>query len=100
MPWFVVPFVAMALFRTTGDLGGAPFGGLLAAGSWKSVISSVSWLSGWCLAVAMASVGVGTDVGRMRSLGWKPLGVGLCAGFTVGAVSAASIHLLRWWGLL
>jgi uncharacterized integral membrane protein (TIGR00698 family) len=100
IPWFVVAFVAMALLRTAGDLSEAPFGGLLVAETWKQIISSVSWVSGWCLAVAMASVGLGTDVGRMRSLGWKPLGVGLCAAFTVGAVSAASIHLLRWWRLI
>jgi uncharacterized integral membrane protein (TIGR00698 family) len=100
IPWFVVAFVAMALLRTAGDLGAAPFGGLLAPETWKELIGSVSWVSGWCLALAMASVGLGTDVVRMRSLGWKPLGVGLCAAFTVGAVSAASIHLLRWWKLI
>ena len=100
IPWFVVAFLGMALLRTAGDLSAEPFGGLLAAETWTRMIGSVSWISGWCLAVAMASVGLGTDVVRMRSLGWKPLGVGLCAAFTVGAVSAASIHLLRWWGLL
>ncbi len=100
VPWFVVAFVGMALLRTAGDLGSEPFGGAIASQTWAQVISSVSWISGWCLAVAMASVGLGTDVGRMRSLGWKPLGVGLSAAVTVGAVSVLSIHLLRAWGLL
>ena len=42
----------------------------------------------------MASVGLGTHLKRLRGLGLKPLGVGLAAALTVGAVSAALIYAL------
>jgi uncharacterized membrane protein YadS len=44
--------------------------------------------------MAMASVGLGTNVKRLRSLGLKPVTTGLAAALIVGAVSAALIHLL------
>jgi len=47
--------------------------------------------------VAMASVGLGTNLKRLRSLGVKPLGVGLVAALTVGGVSAVLIHVLAPW---
>jgi uncharacterized membrane protein YadS len=36
----------------------------------------------------MASVGLGTHLGRLRKLGFRPLLVGLVAALTVGTVSA------------
>ena len=97
VPLFVFGFVAMALLRTVGDLGEAPFAGLLSAAQWTAGIGFLSTLSAWCLTVAMASVGLGTNLKRLRSLGLKPLGVGLAAALTVGVVSAGLIHLLASW---
>ncbi|MDJ0852643.1 MAG: putative sulfate exporter family transporter [Myxococcota bacterium] len=97
VPLFVFGFVAMALLRTVGDLGDAPFGGLLSASQWSSAIASLSTLSAWCLTVAMASVGLGTNLKRLRSLGLKPLGVGLAAALSVGLMSTLLIHLLASW---
>jgi len=88
VPVFVFGFVAMTLLRTVGDAGGAePFGGLLSAGQWERVISGVSSVSTWLLAIAMAAVGLGTHLGRLRKLGLRPLLVGLVAALTVGTVS-------------
>jgi uncharacterized membrane protein YadS len=78
----------MALLRTLGDVGEAPFGGLLSRESWQSVIDFTSDASSWLLAIAMAAVGLGTHLGRLRKLGMKPLLVGLIAALTVGSVSA------------
>ncbi len=97
VPVFVFGFVAMALLRTIGDLGEAPFAGLLTGAQWTAGIGFVSALSAWCLTVAMASVGLGTNLRRLRSLGLKPLGVGLAAALTVGGVSAGLIHVLASW---
>ena len=80
--------------RTLGDLGAAPFGGLLSVEQWDGWIKSASSVSTWCLAVAMASVGLGTNLRRLQTLGLKPLGVGLAAALSVGVVSAGLIHLL------
>jgi uncharacterized integral membrane protein (TIGR00698 family) len=88
VPFFVLGFVGMALLRTLGDVGEAPFGGLLSRESWQSVIDFTSDASSWLLAIAMAAVGLGTHLGRLRKLGTKPLLVGLIAALTVGSVSA------------
>lgn len=42
----------------------------------------------------MASVGLGTNLRRLRTLGLKPLGVGLVAALSVGVVSAGLIRFL------
>jgi uncharacterized integral membrane protein (TIGR00698 family) len=97
LPLFVFGFVAMALVRTIGDLGAVPFGGLVSLDQWESLIHSVSRMSTWCLTIAMASVGLGTSLRRLRKLGLKPLGVGLAAALTVGVVSASLIHVLKPW---
>jgi uncharacterized integral membrane protein (TIGR00698 family) len=92
VPLFVFGFVGMALLRTLGDLGREPFGGLLSREDWNAAIESVAAIAGWCLAMAMASVGLGTHLRRLRSLGLRPLAAGLSAALAVGAVSAALIQ--------
>jgi uncharacterized membrane protein YadS len=72
-------------------MGDVPFGGLLSSASWEFVLGSASTLSAWCLTVAMASVGLGTQISRLRGLGLRPLGVGLVAALVVGALSAGLI---------
>ncbi len=94
VPLFVFGFLSLAIVRTVGDLGAAPFGGLLSAEQWSTWIESASTVSNWCLAVAMASVGLGTNLRRLRTLGLKPLGVGLVAALSVGVVSAGLIRFL------
>ncbi len=94
IPLFIFGFVAMALLRTIGDLGDAPFAGLLSESQWKSSIAFVTELSSWCLTMAMASVGLGTNLKRLRRIGLKPLAAGLAAAVIVGGVAAGLIHLL------
>jgi uncharacterized integral membrane protein (TIGR00698 family) len=94
VPMFVFAFVAMALLRTLGDLGEAPFGGLLSAADWQATIAALSDASAWCLTIAMASVGLGTNLRRLRALGLKPLAVGLAAALVVGGVSTLAIFLM------
>ncbi len=94
IPIFVLGFIGMACLRSLGDMGSAPLGGLLSASSWQSVIESASGLSAWCLTVAMASVGLGTQVSRLRGLGFRPLAAGLVAALVVGIISAGLILAL------
>ena len=60
---------------------------------------SIVWgiVSVVCLAVAMASVGLGTHLARLRVLGLRPLAVGLLASLTVGGVSAVLLMSLGPW---
>lgn len=95
VPGFVVGFVAMAFIRTLGEFGDAPVGGLLSQASWANVISNVSTVSTWGLMLAMSAVGLGTDLRRVRSLGLRPLAVGLVAAVVVGCVSAVGIRTLH-----
>ncbi|HXV37052.1 MAG TPA: putative sulfate exporter family transporter, partial [Myxococcota bacterium] len=94
VPLFVFGFVAMALLRTLGDVGDAPFGGLASDAQWRAFIAGTTALSSWCLAMAMASVGLGTHLKRLRGLGLKPLAAGFAAALIVGAVSTGLIRVL------
>jgi uncharacterized integral membrane protein (TIGR00698 family) len=87
VPWFVIGFLALALLRTLGDL---VFTGEL----WPRVTASALSASTACLALAMAAIGLGTDLRTLRRLGWRPLAVGFAAALTTGAVATALIHLL------
>ncbi len=93
VPLFVLGFLALAAVRSLGDLGARPFG-VFTPAAWKQVLGGADKLSGWCLATAMAGVGLGTGLARLRVLGLRPLCVGLAAALLVGGVSAGLITLL------
>jgi uncharacterized integral membrane protein (TIGR00698 family) len=93
VPLFVVGFAAMSLLRTLGDLGGRPFG-LLDAGQWRWFIGEAGHVSSYCLGIAMAGVGLGTRITHIRSIGLKPLGLGLASALIVGIVSVLLIRTL------
>lgn len=99
VPFFVLGFLAMSVLRSVGDLGDAAFG-VLPRETWRALIDGTTTLSSFCLAVAMASVGLGTSVSRLRGLGTRPLAVGLVAALLVGAVSFAMIRLIAGLGAL
>ncbi len=89
VPWFVIGFLALALLRTLGDLAsGAAF-----ADAWQQLIASGLSLSAACLALAMAAIGLGTNLRKLRGLGLRPLAVGFAAALTTGAVATALIKL-------
>ena len=93
VPGFVFAFVALTVLRTVGDVGARPFG-VLAPETWQAALDTAGGLSSACLTVAMASVGLGTNLARLRSLGLRPLAAGLAIALAVGAVSFAAIRLL------
>jgi uncharacterized integral membrane protein (TIGR00698 family) len=94
VPLFVVGFAVMSAIRSIGDLGGdRPFG-LLDAAQWKSFLALASSVVTYCLAIAMAGVGLGTSIKGLRSIGLKPLGLGLLSALIVGAISLALVKTL------
>jgi uncharacterized integral membrane protein (TIGR00698 family) len=93
VPLFILGFLAMTVIRTLGDLGERPFG-FLSLDSWARVISIFQRLAEIGLLLAMAGVGLGTNLRRMRSLGLRPLSVGLVAAVCVGLASYLAIRLL------
>jgi len=92
VPLFVIGFALMSLLRTVGDLGGRPLG-LLEAGQWRTIIRFGKEAASYCLAIAMAGVGLGTSIKGLRSIGLKPLGLGLVSALLVGLLSASLIKL-------
>jgi len=99
VPLFVFGFIAMTTLRTVGDIGERPFG-FLDPEIWKAGVAMASSVANWCLAIAMAAVGLGTSFSKLSKLGLKPLGMGLIAALVVGGVSYSMIRLLAGVGFL
>jgi len=93
IPIFIIGFAAMSLLRTIGDLGEQPFG-VLEPGQWQSIVGVVKQVATYCLAIAMAAVGLGTSIKGLRAIGLKPLAVGLFSALLVGGVSFALVSVL------
>lgn len=79
-PTFVLGFIAMVLLRTAGD---AYWPGPKWVDTHKFLTETVAV---FCLGAALASVGLTTNLRKLRSLGLKPLFVGGCAALLVGCL--------------
>lgn len=93
IPLFVVGFAAMSLLRTIGDSGEKAFG-ILEPATWSTVVNVTKQAAEISLAVAMAAVGLGTSIKGLRSIGLKPLAIGLFSALLVGGVSISLIKIL------
>jgi uncharacterized integral membrane protein (TIGR00698 family) len=93
IPLFVVGFACMSLIRTIGDSGELAFG-FLQPDTWQTIVSRTKEFAEICLAVAMAAVGLGTSIKGLRSIGLKPLAIGLFSALLVGGVSISLIKVL------
>jgi uncharacterized integral membrane protein (TIGR00698 family) len=94
VPLFILGFVAAAALRTVGDLGESAFL-VLPRPTWERFLSAADVWAAWCLTVAMAAVGLGTGLERVKRLGWKSFCVGLAAALVVGLVSVLLIRLSK-----
>ena len=83
----------MLVAHIAGDIGERPFG-LLDPAQWKSIVAFVKQVATYCLAIAMAAVGLGTSIKGLRAIGLKPLAVGLFSALLVGIVSFTLISVL------
>jgi len=101
-PVFILGFVLLAAFRTIGDatLPSGQAWGLWQAEGWVQLTDSVRSAAELTLAIAMAGVGLGTNLQQLRRLGLKPFAVGLSAAVTVGLLSLSGITLLMRTGLI
>jgi len=93
VPLFLIGFLAMAAIRSIGDVGEKPFG-LLHNETWTRFISFCSDVSIFMLITAIAAIGLGTNISKLKDLGWKPLFIGFSAAFLVGTVSYILVKLL------
>ncbi|PSL41448.1 putative integral membrane protein (TIGR00698 family) [Planomicrobium soli] len=96
-PVFILGFLFLSLMRTTGDAtassSGAAFS-LISPAAWESFYSFwSSFGSTYMLGLAMAGVGLSTNLKIFKGLGIKPFYIGLIAALSVGAVSLLLISL-------
>ena len=96
MPVFILGFLAMAAFRSIGDAGIESSGtayGIWGEEAWGDLVHAIRTTAEYCLAMAMAAVGLGTSVTQLKGLGFKPFVVGIAAAVAVGAVSIGLVFL-------
>ncbi len=96
-PLFITGFLLMAALRSMGDAGlsaGGDAFGLWAPTTWQSIVSTIKTCADTLLVVALAGVGLSTNVRAFRGLGIRPFLVGLGAAVAVGAISYAVVTFL------
>jgi uncharacterized integral membrane protein (TIGR00698 family) len=81
VPWFVLGFVAMMLFNSLDPI--PPLEKVY-------LVQATTFL----LTVALAAMGLQTDIRKLRAKGWKPLFVGAGAWLFISAFSLALVELI------
>ena len=98
IPLFVLGFLSLAIIRTIGDAGVTSQGlafGALNPDAWQTLWRSLSTLgSKYMLGIAMAGIGLATNIGVFKGLGLKPFYIGMVAAISVTIISLIMVHLL------
>lgn len=81
VPWFVFGFLAMVVVASTGVVS-------------TPVRSAANFATQGLLALALAAVGLETDLRRLIAQGWRPLALGAFATVFIGAATLAAT--LTW----
>jgi len=85
-PYFVLGFVGMILLRNIGDEI------YLSSSNWITSIEIVKLFSKIFLTMAMAAIGLSTNLKDIKNMGYKPFIVGFIAMLTVGIVCILTIE--------
>lgn len=97
-PLFVLGFLLMAIVRTIGDATVQEYNlafGLFRPDTWRAVWESINTIGAeYLLGIAMAAVGLSTNLKIYKSIGFKPFYIGLFAAFSVTIVSLLMVTLL------
>ena len=88
-PYFVLGFIAMIIFRNIGD---HIFLETVNSKNWAETINYIQLGTKIFLTMAMAAIGLSTNLKDLRSMGYKPFLVGFIAMSTVGIVSILTIE--------
>ena len=83
-PYFVLGFIGMIIFRNIGD---QIFLTENTQPIWHNSVSNITNSAKVFLSMAMAAVGLSTNLSELKSMGYKPFVVGFIAMMTVGLVS-------------
>ena len=88
-PYFVLGFVGMIVLRNIGDQVFVINNNDI----WIQTINFIKASSKVFLTMAMAAIGLSTDLKEIKSMGYKPFIVGFIAMLTVGIVSILTIEI-------
>ena len=87
-PYFVLGFVGMIILRNIGDY----FFVSNYSDNWNEIINIIKFSSKIFLTMAMAAIGLSTNLKDIRSMGYKPFIVGFIAMITVGVICIITIE--------
>ena len=88
-PYFVLGFIGMIIFRNIGD---HLFLTDTSKEIWQDMIINIKDSAKIFLSMAMAAIGLSTNLKDLRSMGYKPFAVGFVAMLTVGLVSVITMQ--------
>ncbi len=88
-PYFVLGFVSMIIFRNLGD----HFFYIDQNEIWLRTVENIKFLSKIFLTMAMAAIGLSTNLRDIKNMGYKPFIVGFVAMTTVGLISIITIEI-------
>jgi uncharacterized membrane protein YadS len=80
VPGFVLGFIAMAVLNS---LGAFP----------PAVLDVLKTVSSWLIVMALAGIGLETDLAALRAIGLRPFYAGLCAATFMAVVSFCLVRL-------
>tara|TARA_A100001234_G_scaffold22394_1_gene17688 strand:- start:1784 stop:2338 length:555 start_codon:yes stop_codon:yes gene_type:complete len=87
-PYFVLGFVGMIIIRNLGDqVFTVNFNS-----NWENIIYIIKFSSKILLTMAMAAIGLSTNLKDIKSMGFKPFVVGFIAMVTVGIICILTIE--------
>jgi uncharacterized integral membrane protein (TIGR00698 family) len=86
-PYFVLGFVGMIVFRNIGDQL------LISSNNWIETINVIKSSSKIFLTMAMAAIGLSTNLKDIKNMGYKPFVVGFIGMATVGFVCIFTIEI-------
>ena len=87
-PYFVLGFVGMIIFRNFGD----HFFIDVSNNNWENTVEIIKSSSKVFLTMAMAAIGLSTNLKDIKAMGYKPFVVGFVAMITVGLVSIIAMQ--------
>jgi uncharacterized integral membrane protein (TIGR00698 family) len=106
VPGFVLGFVGASLFRSIGDYSLVTMDshlayGLLEASQFNYITSFFGGtVSNYALGIAMAGVGLGTNIKALKGVGFMPFLVGFSGCVVVGGTSFTLINILSHFGFM
>lgn len=96
VPWFVLGFLAMSLLRTLGVAAGLFPQNVAQPGTLATAAAALTWIdeaSKFLILMALAGIGLGTNVASLRTIGLKPFVVGFCVAVALAVFSLSVIVL-------